>query len=332
MEDPYLIDRVDQAAERVLAGSAISQNEALELMALPVEAMMDLLAAAHRIRLALKGTRVKLCAIINAKSGRCPENCAFCAQSAHHDTGVAAYGLLPGEKMVEGARKAAAQGAHYFGLVTSGTRVNCSEEWSEIVGTVRAIAAEDRIKPCASLGLISREQAMELKEAGLCRYHHNLETAPSYFSQICTTHDYAKDVAAIRAAQEAGLATCCGGILGLGETPAQRVELAFFLRDLNVDSITLNFLNPIPGTPLEQRTLLEPWEALKSVAVFRFILPDKDIRLCGGKERTFRELLPLGLLAGANSLMIGNYLTTGGRDPALDLELIRDLGLTPTWE
>lgn len=319
---------IEQALETVLAGGSIGQDQALELINLPRDAVVDLLAAAHRIRLAYKGTTVKLCSIVNAKSGRCAENCAFCAQSAHHNTGVATYSLLPAEELVRRAREAAAQGAHYFGIVTSGTKINRPEEWQEILRAVRAIAAEGKIKPDASLGLLTREQARELKEAGLYMYHHNLETAPSFFPRICTTHDIAEDIATVRAAKEAGLTVCCGGILGMGETPAQRVELALLLRDLDVDSVPLNFLNPIPGTPLEGRPLLEPWEALKSVAVFRFILPDKDIKLCGGKEKTLRQLLPLGLLAGANSLMTGNYLTTQGRDPSLDLEMIRDLGLT----
>jgi len=319
---------IEQALATVLDGGSLGQDEALALMELPQDGLMDLLAAAHRIRLAYKGTAVKLCAIVNAKSGRCPEDCAFCAQSAHHNTGVATYPLLPAEELIRQARAAAAKGAHHFGIVTSGTRISRADEWQEILRAVRTIAAEGIIKPDASLGLLTPEQAKELKEAGLNMYHHNLETAPSFFPQICSTHDIAEDIATVRAAKEAGLTVCCGGILGLGETPAQRVELALLLRELDVDSVPLNFLNPLPGTPLEGQPLLEPWEALKSVAVFRFLLPDKDIKLCGGKERTLRQLLPLGLLAGANSLMVGNYLTTQGRDPSLDLEMIRDLGLT----
>ena len=318
---------IQQALEIVLSGGSIGREEALELCNLPQEAMLDLLVAAHRIRLAYKGTAVELCSIVNAKSGRCTENCAFCAQSAHHHTAVDVYPLLPAEELIRRARSAAVSGVHRFGIVTSGTRISLLEEWREILRAVEVIATEGKIWPDASLGFLTSEQARELQEAGLCMYHHNLETAPSFFRQICTTHDIAEDIATVEVAKEAGLKVCCGGILGMGETPAQRVELALLLRELDVDSVPLNFLNPIPGTPLEHRPLMEPWEALKSVAIFRFILPDKNIRLCGGKEKTLRQLLPLGLLAGADSLMTGNYLTTQGRESSLDLEMIRDLGL-----
>jgi biotin synthase len=320
---------IRQVLAKAEAGHPPTFEEAVELFNLPPENALDLIAAAHAVRLRHKGKTVELCAIVNAKSGRCAEDCAFCAQSAHYRTGVATYPLISAEEMVMRARQAAASGAHAFGIVTSGVRIKSRSEWEEILRAVRTIAEEGQIRPDASLGLINEEQAAELKAAGLFMYHHNLETAPSFFSQICTTHDLAEDIATVKAAKKAGLKVCCGGILGLGETPAQRVELAFLLRELAVDSVPLNFLNPIPGTPLEHRPLMNPWEALKSVAVFRLILPDKDIRLCGGKEVTLRQLLPLGLLAGANGLMTGNYLTTSGRDPGLDYELIKDLELIP---
>ncbi|MGB9886648.1 MAG: biotin synthase BioB [Moorellales bacterium] len=319
---------MSQALKTVLSGARLGEKEAVELIHLPPEEAPDLLAAAHRVRLAFKGHTVSLCAIVNAKSGRCGEDCAFCAQSSHYRTQAAAYPLLSAEEIVARAREAAAQGARAFGIVTSGSRIRREEEWAEILQAVRTIAAEGLLEPHASLGMLTEEQAQELKAAGLTTYHHNLETAPSFFPHICTTHPLEEDLATVRAAKAAGLTVCCGGILGLGETPAQRVELALTLRELDVDSVPLNFLNPIPGTPLENRPLLAPWEALKAIAVFRLLLPDKDIRLCGGKEKTLRQLLPLGLLAGANGLMTGNYLTTTGREPALDRELVTDLGLT----
>jgi biotin synthase len=184
------------------------------------------------------------------------------------------------------------------------------------------------LKPCASVGVIDRKKAMELKEAGLYRYHHNIETSRSFFRNICTTHDYDEDVETMRAAKEAGLSACCGGLFGLGEDIRHRIELAMTLKELDVDSVPVNILNPIPGTPLAGAAPLPPMEILITIAIFRFILPEKDIKLCGGKEKNLRQLLPLGIMAGCNSLMTGNYLTTLGRNTALDLEMIRDLGLT----
>jgi biotin synthase len=186
--------------------------------------------------------------------------------------------------------------------------------------------------PCASVGIIDREKARQLKDAGLFRYHHNLETARSYFKNICTTHEYEEDVSSIREAKDAGLSVCAGALFGMGEGVTHRIELAATLKELDVDSVPLNFLNPIKGTALAHMQLMPPLEALMSIAVYRFMLPDKDIRLCGGKEKTLRQLLPLGIVAGANSLMTGNYLTTLGRESRLDHEMVKDLGLRVTRE
>lgn len=319
---------IEYCRDRVLSGKDLKEAEGLELMLLPASYLPDLLAAAFHIREAYKGKEVKLCAIVNAKSGRCGENCAFCAQSVHYPTQIQSYDLLPAEELAARADIAADKGARMFGIVTSGTNIESQQEWDEIIRAVKMIAAQGRIKPCASLGLLSLPQAVGLKEAGLYRYHHNLETATSFFPQICTTHDYAEDIATVKNAKKAGLAVCCGGIFGLGETSGQRVELAFTLRELEVDSVPLNFLNPIPGTPLGNRPIISPMEALKVAAVYRFLLPRQDLKLCGGKEPAFRQLLPLAMWA-ANSLMIGNYLTTVGREPHLDIEMIHDLGFEP---
>ena len=175
--------------------------------------------------------------------------------------------------------------------------------------------------------MLNKQQAHTLKKAGLYRYHHNLETSRSFFSSICSTHDYEEDIRTVRAAKEAGLSTCSGGIIGLGEQMEHRIELAVTLKELDVDSVPVNILNPIQGTPLAGAAPMHPLEILMTVALFRFILADKEIKLCGGKEKNLRQLLPLGLMAGCNSLMTGNYLTTTGRDTRLDLEMIRDLGL-----
>ena len=183
--------------------------------------------------------------------------------------------------------------------------------------------------PCASLGIVGAQRMAQLRDAGLYRYHHNLETSRSFFPNICTTHDYEEDVDTVRAAKEAGLSVCSGGLIGLGEAMEHRIEMAFTLKELDVDSVPMNILNPIPGTPLADIAPLSPQEILATVAIYRFILPSKDIRLCGGKEKNLRQVLPLGILAGCSALMTGNYLTTTGRDAGCDLEMIKDLGLVP---
>jgi biotin synthase len=198
-----------------------------------------------------------------------------------------------------------------------------------ILGSIREITCKTELRPCASLGVLSKDQLSCLREAGLKRYHHNLETAESYFPTICSTHTFQERVQTIRSAQKEGFEICAGGIFGLGETPEQRIELAFTLRDLDVDSIPLNFLNPVPGTPAEHCSPLPPLDILKIISLFRFVLPEKDIRVCGGREVCLRTLQPLLYLAGANGTMVGNYLTTGGRNPEIDLQEMHDLGFTP---
>jgi biotin synthase len=316
--------------EKSIAMRGIDLDSALKLYDIGRKNPFMLMGYASDIKDHFKGKGVSLCCIVNAKSGLCPENCRFCAQSAHHNTNAEVYPLISKEEMIEKARQAKLYGAHFFGIVTSGTEVASSEEWDEIEYAVKAI---DRIgiKPCGSLGMLDLERAQKLREAGLCRYHHNLETARSNFNNICTTHDYEEDIETIMNAKRAGLSTCCGGIIGLGETMEQRIELALTLKEMDVDSVPINILNPIQGTPLANIPPLSPIEILITVALYRFILPDKDIKLCGGKEKNLRQLLPLGIVAGCNSLMTGNYLTTLGRDATLDIEMIRDLGYSPEY-
>ena len=296
-----------------------------------METPFALMAAASEIREAFKGKRINLCGIINAKSGRCPENCKFCAQSVHYDTEAPVYDMVSREEILGAARRMLRDGAHMFGIVTSGTRIESEEEWEGIYQAVREIKAAG-IKSCVSLGLIDRERARALKAAGLYRYHHNLETARSFFDHICTTHEYQEDIDTVLTAKEAGLATCCGGIIGLGESMEQRIELAMTLKELNVDSVPVNILDPRAGTPLMGTPALHPLEILITISLFRFLLPDKDIKLCGGKETNLRQLLPLAIVAGCNSLMTGNYLTTPGRETSVDIEMIKDLGLTAAIE
>jgi biotin synthase len=316
---------------KTVGGNNLSTDDARRLHHAGQEKPFLLMAAAAEIREHFKGRQVNLCGIVNAKSGICPEDCRFCAQSAHYCTDAPQYPLIKKEEMVEKASQAKEFGAHMFGIITSGTRIVDEKEWKEIYGAVKDIKALG-INPCVSLGMLDHGRAVKLKEAGLFRYHHNLETARSFFDSICTTHEYQEDIDTVVAARQAGLSTCSGGIIGMGETMDQRIELAMTLRDLGVDCVPVNILDPRPGTPLAGIGRLSPIEILISIALFRFILPDKDIKLCGGKETNLRQLLPLGIIAGCNSLMTGNYLTTPGRSPELDIEMIRDLGLEASME
>ena len=271
--------------------------------------------------------KVKLCSIINAKSGKCPENCAFCAQSKHHKTGVDIFPLLSPEKILEVAMKAEKNGSHRFSIVTSGTSVSSEKDKKKILEAVRLIKENTSLECCGSLGIIDEKFMQDLKEAGLSGYHHNLETAESFFSSICSTHNYEDDVNTVKAAKKFGFYVCSGGIFGLGENWEQRLEMAYTLKELDIDSAALNFLNPIQGTRLENNDFLTPLECLKIIALYRFILFDKDIRICGGREFNLKQLQPLIFPAGANGLMIGNYLTTKGRSVEHDFEMIKELDM-----
>ena len=325
------MDFLENLKQKALKKEVISAGEALELFIEGSNALYRILAAASEIREHFKGKEIILCGITNAKSGRCSEDCKFCAQSSHYKTDVPSYPLKPSKEIIAEAALAKKDGAEFFGIVTSGKQVKTKKEWKEIVKAIEGIR-KIGIMPCASLGIIDQTRARELKEAGLHRYHHNLETAGSFFPTICTTHDYEENIKTLRAAKDAGLSVCAGALFGMGEGVTHRIELAETLRKLDVDSVPINILTPIPGTPLSHLPPLPPTEILMTIAVYRFLLPDKDLKLCGGKERNLRQLLPLGIVAGANSLMTGNYLTTTGRESKLDHEMIIDLGLTPTRE
>jgi biotin synthase len=309
--------------------SSIDSREALELLSCEGASFYALMARAGAVREARKGREVRLCGIINAKSGRCEENCAFCAQSAHHRAEVPVYPLVKEEEIIGRARELAEMGVKEYSIVTSGKSVRVEEELETIIRAVKRLTGEGLVFRCASLGMLPEESMKRLKEAGLVKYHHNLETARSHFPAICTTHDYDEDIATIRAAMDAGLSVCAGGIFGMGESDAQRVELAETLRDLDVPSVPLNFLNAIPGTPLEKSAPLRPEECLKIIAVYRLMMPDRDLYICGGREKNLRDLQSWIFMAGANGLMVGNYLTTTNRSIDLDLEMIRDAGLKP---
>lgn len=289
--------------------------------------MWPLLAEAQRLRERHFSRQVSFCVITNAKSGLCSEDCAFCSQAATAGGQVSRYPLSPREELVAAATQAAAAGASRFSLVTSGRGLNSRKEQEALLQTVAAIVEAVPIQVCCSLGIVDLHFLKELKAAGASRYHHNLEAAASFFPQICTTHTYAERVATIEAARAAGLSVCAGGILGLGESLAQRWELAQALKDLTVDAIPLNFLHPLPGTGLAGRPLLSPLEALQIIVAFRLSLPERSLIICGGRQATLRSLAPLIFAAGANCLMTGDYLTTKGRLPEEDRQMLADLDL-----
>ncbi|HOP41331.1 MAG TPA: biotin synthase BioB [Geobacteraceae bacterium] len=319
---------IAKVVENIFEGECIDLEDALAFARARRHDLFDLFLAATRIKEHFFGNQVQLCSIINAKSGRCGENCAFCAQSSHHETDAPVFPLVEENTIIQAARVAERNGSGCFAIVTSGTGIGAGEELDGICSALRRISKKGTIAPSCSLGIIDQETAMRLKEAGAVTYHHNLETARSFFSSICTTHDYEDDISTIRHARQAGLRVCCGGIFGMGETMEQRVELAFTLRELDVDSIPINFLNPIPGTRLAEADFLTPMVCLHIIALFRLILPDKKITVCGGREKNLGDLQSWMFLAGANGAMIGNYLTTTGRSMEQDRGMIRDLGLT----
>ena len=288
--------------------------------------LRDLLYRADRLRQRHAGNRIRTCAAINAKSGNCSQDCAFCAQSAHNLARTPVHDLLPRKELIQRTLAAAEAGASNVSLVSSG-RSLAPLELERICEAVEEIRSRVRVSVCASLGTLTPETAAQLSRAGVSTYHHNLETAPSHYPWICSTHAQEERVRTVRTARQAGMRVCCGGIFGLGETWPQRLELAQTLRALEADSIPVNFLHPIPGTPLEDRAPPAPLEALRCVALLRLINPDRDIVICGGRESALRSLQPLGFPAGANGLMVGDYLTTRGAAASADFDMLRDCGL-----
>jgi biotin synthase len=318
---------IRKIADRVLEGAAVGGDDALRLVGAEGSDLHLLFAEASRIREHFKGGAASLCSIINAKSGRCPENCAFCAQSSAHTTNAQVYPLVDEEEIVRCAKGAERNGARCYGIITSGTGIKPGKELETICRSLRRIRSETGLDPSCSLGILGEGTALLLKEAGMVTYHHNLETSRSFFPNICSTHDYEEDLETVRAAKRAGLKVCCGGIFGLGENFSHRIELAETLRKLDVDTVPINFLNPVQGTRLAEAQFLTPMECLKIIALYRFMLPDKSLTVCGGREKNLRELQSWIFLAGASGMMTGNYLTTPGREPDQDRQMLTDLGM-----
>jgi len=311
-----------------MSGEGVGAGDALAVLSLPQSDLWRLLAVTEDVRRRFKGDGVRLCAIVNAKSGLCSEDCSFCSQSRRSKADIRKYPLIEEEEMVRAAREAKNRGAREFSIVSSGLAMRNRGELAQVGNAIERIRTEVGIETCVSLGTLSAEDVAYLLSRGLRSVHHNLETSRSFFPSMCTTHDYEEDVRAVRAAKAAGAWVCCGGIFGIGESAADRVELAMTLRELGVDSIPVNFLNPVPGTPVEGMKELTPFDCLKIIAMMRLCHPGREIIVCGGREVNLRDLQSLMFAAGATGTMAGNYLTTVGRPAEEDVRMIRDLGLT----
>ena len=292
-----------------------------ELLNLPLN---KLIAMADETRQERAGSGIELCSIMNAKSGLCSQDCKFCAQSSRHSTGINTYPLKTKDEMLESARRAKDIGAERFDIVTSGNRLN-RDELSIISDVVHEITSKIGIKMCASLGSMEEEDLLLLKKAGLTRYHHNLETSETYFNKIVTTHTFQDRIRTVRAAKNIGLEVCSGGIIGLGETVADRIQMALLLKDLDVDSVPINILVPIKGTPFENMALLSCAEAIKTIALFRIILKDKTIKIAAGRESVLKDFQAMAFMAGANGMLIGGYLTIKGREVSEDWKLVKEV-------
>lgn len=313
---------VDEMKDKVLSGELITRREAIDLSKAP---LMELQKAANEIRETMCGNGFDICTIINGKCGRCSEDCKYCAQSAHYETACTeTYPLLSTEEILEGARNNAQRGVLRYSIVTSGKRLS-EAEVEQVCESIREIKKKVKIEVCVSFGLLDEAQFRKIKEAGASRVHCNLESSARYFPKVCTTHTYEEKIETLKAAKRAGLSVCSGGILGLGETMEDRIDMVLTARELGVKSIPVNLLNPIPGTPYEERKPLTNEEACRCVALFRFLIPDGAVRLAGGRglvgdkgQECFQS--------GANAAISGDMLTTAGITVETDMELIKKLG------
>ena len=316
---------ISRLAEKVLNGELLSEDDALFIASLKGADLFHLFSSAGGIREKFRKSKIDLCSIINAKSGACPEDCSYCAQSSKSRADISIYSLIKEDAVLKKASEARAAGVRRFCIVTSGRKAG-ARELREIASMITKIKMAGLL-PCATLGLLNRDELLMLKDSGLERYHHNLETSERFFPEMCSTHTYKDKLKTIEAVKSIGLSVCSGGIFGLGELWQDRIDMAFALRELGVDSVPINFLIAVRGTPLEKADLLNPLEALKIVALYRFMLPDREIRICGGRRQTLGEFNSMVFMAGADSLLTGNYLTTTGTTYEDDLQLIRHYGL-----
>ena len=326
--------RLAALGQKVLAGGAVDRAEAQWLFELEAAAdIMDLLAWANRLRECFRGQQVHLCSIVNAKAGGCPEDCRFCAQSSFYQTGSPRSGFVDSEPVLAAAREARDKDVQALGIVAAWKGLQEGPLLDEVCERFTQLKSSGLARPDASLGLLSSQTVADrLRDAGVACYNHNLESSRRFFPQVCSTHTYDDRLATLQYLKRAGIKLCCGGILGLGETRADRCDLAFALRELDPAYVPMNFLNPIAGTPFEKVAPLTPLEILKTIACFRFILPRQEIMIAGGRTVNLRDVQSLIFLAGASGLMVGNYLTTLNQPVEKDRQMIRDLGLTPRLE
>lgn len=314
--------KLKELKNKVLSGYKVDRDDIYDIIDAPLE---ELKLAAIEIRDNFFENKFDLCTIINGKSGKCSENCKFCAQSAFYSTGAEEYGLLNSCEIVDSACKNYSDGVNRFSIVTSGRKLS-DKELDYLSKVYKDIANNCPINLCASHGLLSYEDLMKLKEAGVSRYHNNLETSREFFPNVCTTHSFENKIDTIKAAKKAGLSICSGGIFGLGESMDDRIDMAFTLRDLEVDSVPINILNPIAGTPFETNKILDYDEIQRVISLYRFILPEADLRLAGGRSN-LNDAGKKAINSGVNSMISGDMLTTQGIDTNTDIEMIKKLGM-----
>lgn len=323
---------VDDAVRRVLDGEQLDRRDGLALIAQPVD---ELAAGADVVRSRLGDGTVDACSIVNAKAGNCAEDCGFCAQSVHFDTGIDNYGFLGPEKILEAAKRAERDGSQRFGIVLAEKGVSKEqrpEEWEEVLEAIRLVRDETDVEVDASLGILTEEEAAILAEEGLNHYNHNIETSPRYFPEIVQSHGFEDRVETLQIAKEAGMDLCAGVILGMGESPTDRVDAAMALQDIGVSSLPVNILNPVEGTPLAERGLpdITTKAVIKTIAVYRLLHPEARVRLTGGREVNLdTDGQVAALEAGADGILTGDYLTTSGQSPADDIEIVEQAGLEP---
>lgn len=315
-------------AQRSLDSGTIGRDDAIAILEADDDQTLAILAAAYQVRKKWFGNTVQLYFLMNAKSGLCPEDCGYCSQSKISDAPVPKYTILQRDKLMEAAKIARERGAKTYCLVISARGPN-EREMQAVEAAVPEIKREFGLDICACLGILTPDQAKRLKACGVDRVNHNLNTSEKYYEKICSTHDYADRVSTLNAVRDAGLELCSGGIIGMGESTSDVVDMAFALHDLKVESIPVNFLNAIDGTPLQGKSDLTPQYCLRALAMFRLVNPQRELRISGGREIHLRSLQPLGLYA-ANSLFVGDYLTTKGQAPESDYQMIRDLGFEIT--
>jgi biotin synthase len=326
--------RISQLGQRVLSGGHITREEGQWLFDLENTAdIFDLMSWSNRIREHFKGNKIHLCSIVNAKAGACSENCRFCSQSSFYQTGSPKYGFVDPEPVQEAAEEASRNGVTALGLVAAWKGLQEGPMLDEVCDRIHELSKGGKTRADASLGIIkSQKVADRLKSAGLSCYGHNLESSRRFFSQVCTTHTYEDRIETIGYLKNAGIGICSGGIIGMGETREDRCDLAFSLKELGANVVPINILNPIPGTPFEKNQPLPVMEILKTIACFRFILPRQEIMIAGGRQVNLRDSQSMIFMAGASALMVGNYLTTLNQPVEKDLQMLKDLGLDPSWD